>query len=83
MPEPFHGKNTRLLAFRELDDALGLTEMAGQVLTDRRTGKANLADLYDYLEAESYKYIQRFYASFSYPAKSWSRKRCVVALDEL
>jgi len=28
-----------LLAFRELADALGLTELAGDVLADRRTGK--------------------------------------------
>ena len=28
-----------MLAFRELDDALGLTGMAGQVLTDSRTGR--------------------------------------------
>ena len=28
-----------LLAYRELDDALGLTEMAGAVLADARTGK--------------------------------------------
>ena len=30
-----------MLAFRELDDALGLTEMAGEVLADSRTGKNN------------------------------------------
>src|SRR5215203_1502011 len=28
-----------LLAFRELDDALGLTELAGEVLADPRTGQ--------------------------------------------
>ena len=39
----FHGSRVTsdagLLAFRELDDALGLTELAGEVLTDTRTGQ--------------------------------------------
>src|SRR5215207_3265689 len=39
----FHGSRVTsdagLLAFRDLDDALGLTDLAGEVLTDTRTGQ--------------------------------------------
>src|ERR671928_692661 len=39
----FHGSRVTsdagLLAFRDLDNALGLTEMAGEVLADPRTGR--------------------------------------------
>jgi hypothetical protein len=39
----FHGASVTsdagLLAFRELDDAIGLTQLAADVLTDSRTGK--------------------------------------------
>ena len=38
-----------LLAYRELDDALGLTVMAGEMLADARTGKTGRHALFDLL----------------------------------
>ena len=45
----FHGSKVTsdagLLPYRELDDAVGLTEIAGNVLTDTRRGKNGRHDL--------------------------------------
>jgi len=56
-----------LLAYRELDDALGLTALAGKMLADARTGKNGRHAL------------RRYYANFSYQAASWTKPRRVVA----
>ncbi len=43
--------NAGLLAFRELDDALGLTELAGEVLTDTRTVQNSRSEVFNALVA--------------------------------
>ena len=54
----FHGTKVTsdggLLVYRELDDALGLTEMVGSELTDVRTGKNTQHKLIDLLRQSIY-----------------------------
>ena len=80
----FHGSRVTsdagLLAFRELDDALGLIELAGQALADSRTGRNS--HLLRRPVGRPPNHVQRFDANFTYRAGSWSRKRRVVAKVE-
>jgi len=69
-----------LLAYRELDDAVGLTDMAGDVLPDARTGSNGrhallglpLQSAFGRLAGyEDVNDVRRFHASFSCQAQSW------------
>jgi hypothetical protein len=47
------------LAYRELDDALGLSTMAGEVLADDRTGKNGRREQFEELYATLKKEFRR------------------------
>ncbi len=57
----FHGSKVTsdagLLPYRELDDAVGLSEIAGDVLTDTRRGKNGLNQLPCWFDTETLAYF--------------------------
>ncbi len=65
-----------MLAYRALDDALGLTDLAGAVLQD------SVAWLLKRPVGRPPHEVRRYYASFSYQAGSWAKPRRVVAKVE-
>jgi hypothetical protein len=74
-----------LLAYRELDDALGLTTMAGDILADARTNRV-LQERIGYVlkrpVGRPSNEVRRSYANFTYQAASWTRPRRVIAKVE-
>ena len=80
----FHGStitsDAGLLAFREFDDALGLTEIAEDYLQESRTGRNILHHLVPLLRQSIYSrlVLQRQFAKWALRTSSW---RPAHALD--
>ena len=81
----FHGStitsDAGLLAYRELDEVLGLTDPRGGALSDLRRGK-NTRHLLTRSIGRPPNYVRVFHASFSYQAATWDKSRRVVAKVE-
>jgi len=75
-----------LLAYRELDDALGLSVMAGEMLADARTANQVLQGRIGCLLKRPIgrppNEVRRFHANFSYRAATWTKPRRVIAKVE-
>ena len=61
-----------LLAYRELDDALGLTEMAGETLADARTGRNGRHALVGLLRQSVFGRLAGYEDATPEPIKEWS-----------
>jgi len=75
----FHGANVTsdagLLAFRELDEALGLTGVAGEFLTDTRTGRNTRHGLVAQLRQSVYSRLAGYEDTIQ-PAANPLRRAC-------